>query len=565
MDAPLSSTPLSSTAIDWSTLMLIAATVAATIAITLAFSPRSPVAHPAAVALANGPGGSRASSRARKTVEGRLDSARMAAALAATAAERSARHAAEAKAKVDSLLREQARQRPPRSRTGHRIAMVSDFFPPNLGGVELHQFYLAQCLLARGHKVIVITHSYAGRVGVRWMSNGLKVYYLPNRPIYNGVTLPTLGLVTFPLVRNILLRERIEIVHSHQAFSPMGHEGIIFARTLGLRAVFTDHSLFGFADASSILTNKLLKFSLSDVNHAICVSHTSRENTCLRAAIEPSRVSVIPNAVDSSRFTPDPSSRDADYITIVVISRLVYRKGIDLLLPVIPALCAAHPRVRFVIGGDGPKRLVLEEMRERYRLEDRVELLGAVPHTSVRDVLCRGDIFLNVSLTEAFCMAIVEAACCGLLVVSTSVGGVPEVLPEHMTILATPDAPDILDALQRALHRYKQVDARKQHAEVASLYNWHDIARRTELVYSRVKTEPNTPLLERFRRYFGSGPFIGILNIAVVSVMYLYAIFLEWYDPRDQIDVAPDFPRGGEEAGGGLDPERLAEFRALFD
>jgi phosphatidylinositol glycan class A protein len=50
----------------------------------------------------------------------------------------------------------------------------------------------------------------------------------------------------------------------------------------------------------------------------------------------------------------------------------------------------------------------------------------------VRDVLTRGDIFLNCSLTEAFCIAIVEAASCGLLVVSTKVGGVPEVLPPHM-------------------------------------------------------------------------------------------------------------------------------------
>lgn len=43
---------------------------------------------------------------------------------------------------------------------------------------------------------------------------------------------------------------------------------------MGLRTAFTDHSLFGFADAGSILTNKLLKFTLSDVDHVICVSHT---------------------------------------------------------------------------------------------------------------------------------------------------------------------------------------------------------------------------------------------------------------------------------------------------
>ncbi len=59
--------------------------------------------------------------------------------------------------------------------------------------------------------------------------------------------------------------------------------------------VFTDHSLFGFADAASILTNKALKLFLADVHHVVCVSHTSRENTVLRACVPPASVSVIPN------------------------------------------------------------------------------------------------------------------------------------------------------------------------------------------------------------------------------------------------------------------------------
>lgn len=51
--------------------------------------------------------------------------------------------------------------------------------------------------------------------------------------------------------------------------------------------------------------------------------------------------------------------------------------------------------VRFVIGGDGPKRVQLEEMRENHSLQDRVEMLGAVPHAQVRSVLVTGHIFLN--------------------------------------------------------------------------------------------------------------------------------------------------------------------------
>jgi len=54
--------------------------------------------------------------------------------------------------------------------------MISDFFFPNVGGVENHIYQLSQCLMARGHKVVVVTHSYGDRRGVRYLSNFLKVH-----------------------------------------------------------------------------------------------------------------------------------------------------------------------------------------------------------------------------------------------------------------------------------------------------------------------------------------------------------------------------------------------------
>lgn len=53
--------------------------------------------------------------------------------------------------------------------------MVCDFFYPRLGGVEMHIWSLSQCLLRRGHRVVVVTHGYDNRKGVRYMTNGLKV------------------------------------------------------------------------------------------------------------------------------------------------------------------------------------------------------------------------------------------------------------------------------------------------------------------------------------------------------------------------------------------------------
>lgn len=229
----------------------------------------------------------------------------------------------------------------------YNIAMVCDYFFPQPGGVESHIYQVSTKLIDRGHKVVVITHAYKGRTGVHYLTNGLKVYHVPFFVIYRETTFPTV-FSFFPMFRNIMLRERIEIVHGHGSMSSLCHEAILHARTMGLKTVFTDHSLSGFADAGAILTNKLLKFTLSDIDHVICVSHTCKENTVLRASLDPHIVSVIPNAVVAENFQPlsyAPKTNDTnmysmkpqpiprrlganDPINIVVISRLFYNKGI---------------------------------------------------------------------------------------------------------------------------------------------------------------------------------------------------------------------------------------------
>lgn len=425
----------------------------------------------------------------------------------------------------------------------HRIAMVSDFFYPNMGGVELHIYQLSSCLIKRGNKVIMITHSYGNRKGIRYLTNGMKCYYIPQKQLYNESSYPTIvGSWNFPLLRQILIREKIDVVHGHQAFSVMALEAIFHSQTMGYRTVFTDHSLFGFADVSSIHTNKLLKFSLSDVSHVICVSNTSKENTVLRGSLYPSDVSVIPNAIDTTRFTPNPSAAKPGITTIVVLSRLVYRKGVDLLTEVIPYVCNNYPNVHWIIGGDGPKRVDLEEVREKHQLHDRIEMLGSVPHSEVRNVLVRGNIFLNCSLTEAFCIAIVEAASCGLLVVSTRVGGVSEVLPEGMALLADPTTQDLAHKIDTAIAIYKDVDHFKQHQSIKECYSWFDVAARTEKVYERVRSEQPLPFMERVKRFYGCGNVAGKIFSLVVAVGFLVWQFYEWLAPAEEIDIAPDFP-----------------------
>ncbi|KAF5134986.1 Phosphatidylinositol N-acetylglucosaminyltransferase gpi3 subunit [Metarhizium anisopliae] len=405
------------------------------------------------------------------------------------------------------------------TRRRYNIAMVSDFFFPQPGGIESHIYQLSSKLIDRGHKVIIITHSHDDRKGVRYLTNGLKVYHVPFLVIYRQATFPTV-FSFFPILRYIFIRERIEIVHGHGSLSCLCHEGILHARTMGLRTVFTDHSLFGDSPSS-------------------------------------------PGAA----FAPDPSPQRLgpnDMITIVVISRLFYNKGTDLLTAAIPRILETHPNTRFIIAGSGPKAIDLEQMIEQNVLQDRVEMLGPVLHEDVRDVMIRGHIYLHPSLTEAFGTVIVEAASCGLYVVCTQVGGIPEVLPSHMTTFAKPEEDDLVVATCKAITavRAGKVRTEKFHEQVKKMYSWSNVAMRTERVYdgitgtiseeefygfdtggyngSRVR---NFALIDRLKRYYGCGIWAGKLFCLCVVIDYLFFLFLEWWFPRENIDICPDWPR----------------------
>lgn len=425
----------------------------------------------------------------------------------------------------------------------YRIAMVCDFFYPRLGGVEMHIWSLSQHLIRLGHKVIVITHAYDNRKGVRYMPGPLKVYYCPFVPMTDQDVLPTLT-ATFPLWRQIMVRERIEIVHVHQATSVMSNESVVYAAALGLSSVYTDHSLFQFDDLAGVILNRVLETTLSTLNAAICVSHACRDNLILRAKLDPSIVRVIPNAVDPSKFTPPAVQPPKERIKIVVVSRLVYRKGVDLLVGIIPKICHAHDHVDFIVGGDGNKLLNVQEVVERERLQHRVTFLGAVPHSNVASVLRQGHVFLNCSLTESFCIAILEAASCGLLVVSTNVGGVPEVLEPDMIVLCDPTVFGLTSGLETAIQRQAgnyPIDPQDAHHRIERMYSWRRVALQTLQTYDQIIDEPPKTFRQRLLCYQRLGGLSGFVAGLLALYIELWIRSVLWMQPNNAIDVVPDF------------------------
>lgn len=396
------------------------------------------------------------------------------------------------------------------------IAMVSDFFYPLTGGIETHIRYLSEELISMGHKVIVITHAVPGFVGCR-MVGRIKVYFLNIPVLCRNTTFPSL-YSNLPLFKEVFDNERVEIVHGHQTMSNMCIEALFHARTLNLKTVITDHSIFEVGPFENIVVNALCRLALKGVDRCICVSYTSKENTHVRTMIPLEKIHVIPNAIVSDIFRPQEEKRARGKV-VVVASRLVFRKGIDLLIDAIPLICLGDPQARIIIIGGGPMKEGIEQVLEQYELYDRVQMVDEVGHDKVGEMMRQGDVFLNTSLTETFCMAIVEAASCGLHVVSTNVGAIHEVLPPDMITFSRITSRDIaakvLSALEKSSHSRHDYNKR-----LGSVYNWERVARMTEEVYMGIE---KTVLEYRDRRELYRGA-TGLLSRLMITMEYLFLL-----------------------------------------
>lgn len=92
-----------------------------------------------------------------------------------------------------------------------------------------------------------------------------------------------------------------------------------------------------------------------------------------------------------------------------------------------------------------------------------------------------------------------------LQVVSTKVGGIPEVLPESMLILSEPSSQSLINGIEIAIQRHrdgKRLDPYISHEKVKNMYNWRHVAKRTEFVYNNiVKNNKETSFIDKLVKY----------------------------------------------------------------
>jgi len=166
-----------------------------------------------------------------------------------------------------------------------------------------------------------------------------------------------------------------------------------------------------------------------------------------RYAVEPDRVRVVPNFVDTQRFSPRTQEAESQETVVVSVGRLVPVKQFDLL---VAACSRAHvPQLR--IAGEGIERERLRALARDAGLD--LELVGQVHNDRLPDFLRRNIMFVITSQSEGHPKALIEAMACGLPCVGVDVRGVRNlIIHEYNGLLVAPEVPAIADAMERLMN-----------------------------------------------------------------------------------------------------------------
>ncbi len=405
-----------------------------------------------------------------------------------------------------------------------RLALVCDWYPPRVGGIETHVQALARELAAAGHQVDVITtaagsapparHGRPGRdPALGDPALGGPVHPARSRggpPRADRVRVHRLDLACLPgaavalapraaaaAVGALLVVGGYDLVHAHASvYAPLAMAAAAAASRRGIPAVLTQHSMLGRAAWTHAAADRVLGWTRWRVLHTAVspvVAAEVRGAAARRGADLPVR--VLPNGIHAgawatARRAPG-AGRGAGEFRLASVMRLAGRKRPRALVTVAERLRAALPpgvRLRLRVAGDGPERPALERLVARRGLGAHVELLGWQPPARVRALYAASDAFVLPSVLESFGLAALEARCAGLPVVAMRRAGPAAFVRDGVEGLLADDDAGLADALLRLAtdDRLRLAIARHNRATLPA-ETWGRVLARHAAVYAEAR------------------------------------------------------------------------------
>lgn len=263
------------------------------------------------------------------------------------------------------------------------------------------------------------------------------------------------------------------------------------AARLNVPFVITEHSswLSGTnPDPTKRLTKpgrRIAQRVFSAADSVIAVSNYLAENIAA-LGVEPDKITVIGNPIDTARFRPVRPRVDYGETRIISVGRLTDEKGLDVLLTALSKVGVSRSW-RLELVGDGPARSKLANLAQALRIQDRVSFQGQLPPTATLAALQSADVYCSPSRSETFGVAAVEAIACGLPTVTTTAGALRELAhAPGVTQTGVDEVQQLAEALRAAMERELAHDPDSQWHWVDERFSYRIVGARTACIYRAI-------------------------------------------------------------------------------
>lgn len=364
----------------------------------------------------------------------------------------------------------------------YKIAMISDWYFPKIGGIEYSMQALARNLSLHGHKVNIITRSYPGlpKYSIR---DNVPVIRMKSRPLPGQKRF--LMPAAYKELYNFLKNEKYEIINCHGLDSPIGMSALLAARKLGIPVVVTNHSLIGHTSYSSFLY-LAGKFLLRNADAVIAVSSAVERDSRIMTT---KPIYRIFNGVDPEDRIANVSLpfETEGKIVIITVARMTKKKGVQNIVELAPHLLEKYGNLLFVMIGDGPLKSGLETRVKEKGLSKNFYFTGEVSRNEVLGYLEKADIFALPSIDEAFGISILEAISKQVPVVAMNHSGVSDIIKNGINGALADNLNEFVFYLENLIQSPSlRTSFSHQAAQGLSNYDWKKICEQTSQVYTRV-------------------------------------------------------------------------------
>jgi glycosyltransferase involved in cell wall biosynthesis len=244
-----------------------------------------------------------------------------------------------------------------------------------------------------------------------------------------------------------------DVIHAH--FFLAGVPAVVLGRILRKPVVLTEQwSIFLPSDPGTLSPSmqRIARFAFERADLVLPVSEALRDG--IEAIGAKARFRVVPNVVDLDRFelgAAHPATNERPH-RLIGVGGLYEPKGWEFLLEAIAIRARERRDFHLDIVGDGDLRAQYEELARQLEIEDLVSFHGWVSKDEVARRLLEADLFVLTSRYDSNPCAMLEALACGVPVVGTAVGGIPEIVGDGMGLLAkAEDPPSIAAQIDAAL------------------------------------------------------------------------------------------------------------------